>query len=323
MIVTLTLNPSVDRAYLLDKVRIGEVNRGNESSVDAGGKGINISRALHSFGTSTLAVFPYGGNAGRLVVSMLETLGVACAPIEIQGETRTNITVNSSSGNSENDAVTTKINVSGPDLGEEDVEIVIQNLVARVKQGDVVVASGSLPPGVRPDAYVHVGARVKSVGGQFVLDTSGGALEAVLDNRDLSSVNLIKPNLEELEQACNRKLATFSDVVDVIAAYRERGLGAALVTLGGAGAVLVDSTGVYHGRGPRIAVRSTVGAGDMALAGFLQAQGDSATKLRAAIAWGSAATQQQGTITPSPSQVDYAGIQVVKNPPLNELIQKN
>lgn len=335
VIVTLTLNPSIDRSFELPDVLLGQVNRADAASTEPGGKGINISRALAAQNLETLAVFPCGGHEGRLLVGLLQEQGVPCVSVKGDGETRTNITLMHSGGS------TTKVNGSGPVMSARVFDDLVNQVLSRVKPHDVVVCSGSLPPGLSSDVYLHIARAVHKAGVRCVVDTSGPALRTLLAAESLQSVELIKPNLEELEDATGQSINTMGQLVDVVTRLQQKGLKAALVTLGAGGAVLVDNAGAVWGYGPALKTVSTVGAGDMALVGYLSASTTGASTssdagsssdatsagrqyaLRMAVAYGQAAVQLPGTATPSQRDLDLESITIVENPSADQALQRD
>ncbi|NUR81913.1 MAG: 1-phosphofructokinase, partial [Dermatophilaceae bacterium] len=159
MIVTLTPNPSIDRAVFIDVLRHGEVHRATGSQLDPGGKGVNVSRALAAQGAATTAVLPIGGPEGHLLEDLLDTAGVGHASVLVRGTVRMNISV------LEPDGTTTKLNEPGPDLATAEVEALLETTLERSVGADWVVGCGSLPPGAPTDLYAVLVARVRGRGG--------------------------------------------------------------------------------------------------------------------------------------------------------------
>ncbi|WP_150240672.1 1-phosphofructokinase [Nocardiopsis quinghaiensis] len=304
MILTLTPNPSVDHTLEVGRLVRGEVLRVGSTSAQAGGKGVNVARALRRAGVTTRAVLPVGGGGGAELTALLGDL--PCVTVPIGGETRANIAV------TESDGTTTKLNAPGPVLSPEETDALLRALAEELDRGpDWVVASGSLPSGTPDDLYVRVAELAAAHGVPLALDTSGKPLAAAAR---AGSVSLLKPNHEELAELVGRDLPTVGAVTDAAREVLDRGNGSALVTLGGHGAILVDPGHTWWARGPQVRTRSTVGAGDCALAGFLGADGSPAERLRRAVAWGTAAVSLPGTTVPSPADVTADAITVVADP---------
>ena len=294
MIVTLTLNPSVDRTVEVEALARGEVIRAHAVRVDPGGKGINVSRALAAHGLPTRAVVTIGGAEGEHLVTLLREAGIDIVPVRIRGAIRSNITV------VEPDGTTTKFNEPGAEISPDELAAVFAAVQAAVDSAEWVVASGSLPPGAPASLYADLVRRLADSGTCVAVDTSGPALEAVLP----AGPSLVKPNRDELAEVTGNRLETIEDVVEAACRLRDLGAKAVLASLGSDGAVLVDDDGAVHGRTPAVPPLSSVGAGDAMLAGFLAAGGKGPSALVEALAWGAAAVLQPGSGMPSPADID-------------------
>ena len=300
MIVTLTLNPSVDRTVEVEALIRGDVMRALGVRVDPGGKGINVSRALAAHGLATRAVVTLGGAEGEHLVALLRDTGIELVPVSIQGAIRSNITV------VEPDGTTTKFNEPGAQLSADELAAVFAAVKAAAEAADWLVASGSLPPGTPPDVYADLVRGLAGSGTSVAVDTSGPALEAVL----AAGPTLVKPNRDELAEVTGMGLSTIADVVEAAGRLRDLGAGAVLASLGADGAVLVDDDGAIHGRTPAVPQRSSVGAGDAMLAGFLAGGGKGADALVEGLAWGAAAVLQPGSGMPSPTDIDRLAVRL-------------
>ncbi|WP_304606111.1 1-phosphofructokinase [Actinotalea lenta] len=300
--LAITLNPSLDRTVEVPRLRIGEVNRATGGHLHPGGKGVNVTRALLANGVAARAVLPVGGSVGSQVVDLLGAEGVDAITVAITGQTRSNVTI------AEADGTVTKINEPGPALADHELDAVVEAALGATRPGAWVVLCGSLPAGAPADTYARMVPRFVERGARVAVDTSGPALVEAL----AACPALVKPNAEELAEAVGRRLRNRSDVVEAARELRSAGVGAVLVSLGPAGAVLVDADGVLVGTSVAIAPRSTVGAGDAFLAGFLSAHdGGRRAAMAAALAWGAAAVQLPGTQMPGPSDVDPAAAVVL------------
>lgn len=310
MIVTLTPNPSLDRTIEIDELRSGEVQRALSSRVEAGGKGVNVSRCLASHGASTVAVVPAGGSVGVQLAELLAPSGVPVVTVPLSGATRSNVAL------VEPDGTTTKINEPGPEPTDAEVAMMADRVVGFARSASWVVLSGSLPSGVPGQFYADVIERVHEKGVKVALDTSGAALEASV----AASPDLIKPNDEELAELTGAELRTWGDVVEQAQRLREQGVGAVLVSLGPDGALLVDDTGTHRAYSEPVEVRSTVAAGDSTLSGYLLALtrgGDSVEALRTAVAFGAAAVTLPGSGMPGPDDFSLDAVTVEENPDLS------
>jgi 1-phosphofructokinase len=302
MIVTLTPNPSVDRTVSITDLQRGEVLRATASRIDPGGKGVNISRALTAHKARTLAVLPAGGPEGHLLADLLADADIEVTIVPIGGSTRANLAL------VEPDGTTTKINEPGPILSGSEIGAVLAGADAALREHPSwLVGSGSLPPGVDDDLYAGLVRRARAAGVRVAIDASGPALRHAV----AAGPDLIKPNLEELEELVNRSLETLGEVLTSAVDLVTHGVGTVVVSMGRYGALLVTPSLTAYAVAPVSAPLSTVGAGDALLAGYLYATGSGSTPvdaLRTGIAWGAAAVSLPGSRMPTPA--DVAGIQV-------------
>lgn len=303
MIVTLTLNPSVDRtAHLPAPLAVGGVNRIASVDDSPGGKGVNVARVVAAGGVEARAVFP--APPGDPFVTMCAASGVATSVVPATGGVRVNLTL------ADPDGTTTKINAPGPELDPATLERVRSTVADLARDAQWVVLCGSVPRGVEADVYADLVTALRPVGARLAVDTSDAPLAALAARLPDAAPDLVKPNGEELGQLAGvdgaelERRAARGDTAPVVAAaraLRDRGVGAVLVTLGGAGAVLVDDDETWFANTPAVQVRSTVGAGDSALAGYLLA-GARGLPPRDRLAWavchGSVAASLPGTGLP-------------------------
>jgi 1-phosphofructokinase len=299
VIVTLTANPSVDRAVLLaEPLRRHAVHRSESELEQPGGKGVNISRAAVAAGIPTLAVLP--AEKGSDFLRELHALGIDCQPELPSGPIRVNLTI------TEPDGTTTKINSSGALADESLMNRLADAVLAHADDCDWVVLAGSLPPGA-PDAwYAELAARLRPSRARVAVDASGGPLLALGAALGDAAPDLLKPNAEELGQLTGTPVQGPEEAARAARDLVRRGAGHVLVTLGSGGAVLVDADQAWHAPAPPTKVVSTVGAGDASLFGYLLGDLRGAppeARLRLAVAYGSAAAGLPGTTLPSPDQV--------------------
>jgi len=304
MIVTLTTNPSLDRTIEVDVLARGAVLRAHDGRVDPGGKGINVARALLTQGHKARAVLPTGGAEGRQLADLLVAEGVDLRPVPIAGAVRSNITI------AEADGTVTKVNEPGPALSRNEIADLVDATLDACAGADWLVLSGSLPPGMGDDTYAELLARSRTSGLRRALDTSGPAFRAALDRLP----DLVKPNREELAEATGRPVDTLGDALSAARELIAAGAVAVLASLGPDGALLVDRRGVLHAEAPVEQPRSTVGAGDALLAGFLAAGGEGAAALVTGVAWSVAAVRQPGSRMPRPADLDPDAIRLTDRP---------
>jgi 1-phosphofructokinase len=293
MVVTVTPNPSLDRTMEVDTLERGEVVRARAVHLDPGGKGVNVSRALVANGHRSRAVVPLGGFEGDQLASLLQGLGIEVAPVRIADSIRSNVTV------VEPDGAVTKLNAPGPRVSDAELEALLERTVAASDEAGWVAGCGALPPGAPDDLYARLVSTVRRAGVPVAVDTSGAALEAVLE----AGPDLLKPNEAELTEVIGSHLHTLGDVVAAADKLRTYGVRSVLVSLGPNGAILVDDDGAAHGEDGVVVPRSTVGAGDALLAGFLAAGGEGPEALAEGVAWGAAACLLPGTAMPGPADL--------------------
>jgi 1-phosphofructokinase len=302
MIVTVTPNPSVDLTLEIPTLVRGAVHRITGQHQEPSGKGVNVTRALTNNDVASLAVLVIGGTEGTELERLLQAEGVPYVTVRIADSVRVNISL------TEADGTATKINAIGPMLGDEETRALLTAAAAAGEGAGWVLGSGSLPRGLNVDFYAHLGAAVRAGGARFALDSSGPALVAGLAARP----DVIKPNLEELSEAVGRHLVTVGDAVAAARGLMTLGAQSVVVSLGRDGALLVHSHGVMHASASVTNPKSTVGAGDALLAGYLAGslshEGDRAGALREAVAWGSAAVRVEGSHVPVITDADRAAV---------------
>lgn len=298
MIVTVTLNPTLDKTLSVPRFQAGALHRAQIVREDLGGKGFNVSRALRALGISSQIVGFIGGLTGQMMQKGLLAAGFDVHFVEVEGETRRNITLH--------DAATgqyTKINEPGPDVSPQDIAALLALVEDMVRPGDLWALCGSLPPGAPPDLYALLIRRIQERGGWACLDTSGEAFGAGMAACPFA----IKPNSEETAEFLGIPLCTDAD--HCAAARRLQAIGASLVALtrGAQGLVLAMGEEVLMATPPPVVARSPVGAGDAALAGLLWAVSDGCDAIETArriVACGTAAAMQEGTGVGDRSQVE-------------------
>ncbi|MBJ7359883.1 1-phosphofructokinase family hexose kinase [Nocardioides sp.] len=308
-IVTLTANPSFDRTVALPvPLERGAVHRVDAMTSQAGGKGVNISRAAVSAGLATVAVLP--ALADDPFVRDLEQAGIECRPSRPAGAIRVNLTL------TEPDGTTTKLNTPGAAVSAEHLDDLAETLVRHARGSSWAVLAGSLPPGAPTDFYAALVPRLHEVT-RVAVDTSDAPLAALVDRLPGAAPDLLKPNAEELASVTGTDAATLeADPAATAKAARvlvERGVGTVLATLGGRGAVLVSGDGAWFASPPPTTVVSTVGAGDCTLFGYLLAELRGLTapdRLALAVAYGSAAAGLPGTTIPGPDDLHPERVQV-------------
>lgn len=289
-IITLTINPALDVSTSTERVTPGHKLRCGPTVLDPGGGGVNVARVVQRLGGQAIAVYAAGGPTGQAYRQLLDREGIVARVVNIAGSTRESFTVDETSSGEQFRFV-----LQGPRLQQSEWRDCLSAVESLMVEGGLLVASGSLPPGVPDDFYAGVARMAKEHGMLCVVDASGPALRAALEE----GVYLIKPSLRELSELVGTALGSERD--QVAAAQQIVADGRAQVvalTLGAAGAILVDAQGVLRQPNPEVEVRSTVGAGDSFLAAFVLriAQGRPvAEAFRAAVAAGSATAMTPAT----------------------------
>lgn len=311
MILTLTPNPAIDvTMHISGQVQVGELHRASAITRVAAGKGVNVSRTIHQAGHKTLAIAPAAKKDP--FVSLLSEAGIPSHTIAVDDAVRVNTTVSQSNG------TTTQFNGTGAYLSAQARNRLMDALYQKLPSARVLIIAGSLPLGAPETFIAEVIAQVQRDFPKLytVVDSSGAAMQAVAGSLIDAPPSLLAPNERELAEITGRRLEDFrNSIPEVVCAARtlvETVSGAStrptslLVTLGARGALLVSEDEVLHAPAPKVVVRSTVGAGDATLAGFLMARKlgtDKASALRQAVTYGSAASMLPGTSMPTPSDV--------------------
>lgn len=309
-VVTLTANPSLDRTLELPgPVVPGAVIRLVSTTTEPGGKGVNVARALAAAGADVVSVLPAADRDP--IVTALLALGLELATVPLPGLVRTNYTLVGPDGS------TTKLNEPGTPLDDATRSALAEVLLARAAGARWVVLSGSLPPGTPTDWYAQLVPSLRAGGARVAVDTSEAPLRALLDAGPEAAPDLLKPNTEELAQLAGVReediLADPAAALAAVATLHARGVAEVLLTLGAEGAVLSTGEELWSAVPPAITVRSTVGAGDSSLAGYLLADlagAPPAERLRTAVAYGAASASLPGSAVPTRAQADGSVVRV-------------
>lgn len=257
MIVTITLTPALDKTVTLPGFAVDKVNRVQSMRLDAGGKGINVSKVLKALGTDSVATGIVGGSTGRFIQNSLEQDGIACDFTHVEQDTRTNLKVIDPVNHTNTD-----INEAGAPVSEETLEDVFSRACAHLGKDDIVVLAGKAPQGTSDTIFADWTRRFREKGVKVYMDADAALLIAGA----AACPALIKPNDEELSRLMGR---SFSGMDDLLAAARElvsRGIETVVVSLGGDGALFVTKDQALRGKGLKVPVQSTVGAGDSMMA---------------------------------------------------------
>lgn len=288
MIVTVTLNPCIDKSTKAEKLKPDSKLRCTALINEPGGGGINVSKALKKLQTGSTALFPAGGHNGNKLCALLSEEGIAYHAIDTKVETRENWVVLESTANSQY-----RFTFPGENIDEQS----IITLVDQVKSftPSFVIASGSLPPGLPDYFYGLIIKSAQSVGAKCIVDTSGPALQA-LKNK---GAYLLKPNIGELCKMLNIEWLDKNEVAVAARQAVKDGFAELIaVSMGADGAWLVSTDEQYFAAAPQVRKKSTVGAGDSMVAGItymLQQNKSLSEVIKFGVACGSAATMNEGT----------------------------
>jgi 1-phosphofructokinase len=315
-VVTLTANPSLDRTLELPgPLAEGGVVRLLGARTEPGGKGVNVARAIAAAGGQAVPVLPAA--AHDPITTALAALGLPLVTVPVEAAVRTNYTLTSPDGS------TTKLNEPGVPLTEATRSALTEALRLHADGARWIVLSGSLPPGTPTDWYAQLVADLRGTGARIAVDTSEAPLQALLAAGPDCAPDLLKPNSEELASLAGvPEHEVLADIEVALAAVRElhaRGVAEVLLTLGADGALLSTADGgLWSATPPPVTVRSTVGAGDSSLAGYLLADlagAAPADRLRNAVAYGAASASLPGSAVPTPAQVDGPAVRVTAGAP--------
>ena len=288
MIYTVTLNPALDHFLDVEELRLDDANRVSGECLFAGGKGIDVSRAIRHLGGDSLALGFLGGSAGQVMLNLLKAEGVTCYFTPIAQETRRNIIITTQRRRTQ-----TMLNSQGPAVTQDEWQAFLTHLTLLNLREAYVVVSGSVPRGVPADAYRQIITLVQSRGARAVLDADGACLASGLRAAPFA----MKPNVNELQRLMGRPLRSEGALVRAAEHLQRRGVEVVIVSRGAKGLLVLGPEGRYRVSPPAVRVRSTVGAGDSTVAGFVlaYAAGEGLAQcVRMAAAAGTAATLAPG-----------------------------
>lgn len=259
-IVTVTLNPAIDETVFFNEFIPGAVNRAVRHHRQPGGKGVNVSSLLAGYGVPSVATGFLGRENARLFDGLFRSGLIRDGFVRIDGETRTGIKIIDQAQRQ-----TTDLNFAGAAPSIEDMDVLEQKILSLMGSRSWVVIGGRQPAGVSIDRYKLLLDAIQRSGANVAVDTSGEALEVAIG----CGVDLIKPNLAELEEVLGRRLPDMASRVAAAAGLRNGGVSHVILSLGSEGALFLGPDGGCLAEAPPVEVVSTVGAGDAMLAGYL------------------------------------------------------
>jgi 1-phosphofructokinase family hexose kinase len=302
MIVTVTLNAAIDRTLAVPNLRLGRRHRAVETTSMAGGKGVNVARALKALGRPVLATGLAGGPTGTLIAEQLSGEAILNDFVRIACESRTSTAIIDPASGEQ-----TEVNERGPSVTDDELELFVEKLLYAVRGASLCVFAGSLPHGAEPTLYARLVAEVRRLGVDTVLDAEGEPLR--LGTR--AEPSAVTPNEVEAEELVGNEFADDDDRVAAVRQIAELGAREAVMTLASGCIALVGeepARRVYRVRLDQLEEPvSTVGSGDAFLAGFAAARyaGEDAEEcLRFAVACGAESTRRFGAGVLDPRGVE-------------------
>ncbi len=307
MILSLTINPAIDRNLTADRLAFEDRAYITSKRDSAGGRGINASCVIHSFGGKTLAVVTSGGEAGKRFESMLECCGFPIVVVPIENEIRTNLTISDRQG------LTIKLNETGPLVSPAEVARLEAAVTGKLKGASWLMMCGSVPPGVPSGFYAKLIRLARERGVKTLLDTDGEALyEGIRANP-----TVVAPNQPEAERLLNTALITRNQFADAATRILSMGAESVVLSLGARGAVAAGRNQPIEVVPPRVDVVCPIGAGDALAAAFvwsIRERGDFENAVRWGVAAGTASARLPGVTFASRAQAEDIYRQVEVRP---------
>jgi len=258
MILSVTMNPSLDKVYFVDDFKRGELFRPKKVTATAGGKGLNVARVINAMGQEVITTGLLGGAQKKFIQDRLKKLNIEDQFVQITGETRTCINITDQSNR-----ITTEILEPGPHIKEEELNKFLKLFKKIIAKSEIVTASGSLPPGVPADFYKKLIEIVKKGNKLFILDTSGQYLKKGIEGIPF----MIKPNQEEVSDIFKESYKSIKDLMKPLLKFKDIGIEMPVITMGKRGALSIINNSVYHFQAPEVEVVNVVGSGDAFVAG--------------------------------------------------------
>lgn len=294
-IITVTLNPAFDVHCRGKDLTLYHENFVKTTSVDAGGKGINLSRALIANGIPNETVVLVGKENADTYINALIADGLTVVPVVTEGRIRENITIH------EEDLPETRISFDGFSCSAA----VLQEIAAHigtVDENTVIAFTGSAAEGIDADSVLDLLGIFQKCGAKIVIDSRSIPFPKLIAFKPW----LIKPNQSEAAIYSGRRVENLEDAISIAKEFHQAGIANVLLTLGGDGAVLACKDGVFFAKAPVIDAKSTIGAGDSTIAGFIDGtiHGlNTEAVLKKAVAFGTAACIQEGTLPPDKNDI--------------------
>lgn len=299
MIVTVTLNPAIDKKIATGDIILGETNKCILERCDISGKGINVSKVVASLGCNTVATGFLGGNNAKMFTDYLSLNNISHNFVKIDCEIRTNIKLVENNTGRE-----TEINENGPVVTTEQVKQFLTMLNNYYKKEDILCVSGSLPGGVEPEIYTNIILSAKAAGMRTIFDSSENSFRAGVEAAPFA----IKPNMYEMETYFKERIHTLREIKQKALYFINKGIETVVLSMGREGACFINKNNAVRARiKEKLTVRGTIGAGDAicgALAVSLQNNMDFESTVRLCIASASACVIEEGTVPGSAVNIE-------------------
>jgi 1-phosphofructokinase family hexose kinase len=278
LIVTLTINPAIDRIISVDRLAYEDRAYIKSSRESAGGRGINSSWVIHSFGGSTLAVLISGGDSGRRLEEHLRNCGYSIEVIPVEKEIRTNLTITDKHG------LTVNLNETGPEISPEELKRIEKTLRDTMDRASWLLLCGSIPPGVPTSFYAKIIAMARRKKVNTLLRANGDALREGIEAKP----TVAAPNQQEAERLLGRTLLTRTHYLAAAEKIRAMGPETVVLSLGSRGAIGAYADGPIEALPPRVDAVCPIGAGDALTAAYAWAMRQKPIHA-SALRWGVAA----------------------------------
>ena len=309
MVITVTLNPALDKTLIIDNFKLGDVNRVIGVRYDIGGKGINVSKVLKNLDIDSLATGFLGGIFKDTFERELDKRKISHHFITINGDVRTNVKIIDNKNK-----LYTDINEAGPNITSEELNSFISFYSNQCQKGDLVVLSGGIPIGIPKDIYGTLTRIAKEKGALVILDAEGSFLDEGIKEKPFA----IKPNIYELSLLYGMKPEEVDEkkIIKGAISIKKKGVNSILISMGSLGAVYVTDNGIYTSKALKVPVKNTVGAGDSMVAALVYSlinNLDDMDTLSFAQACGGATVSLEGTKACTKEQVEELLPQSKKN----------
>lgn len=299
MIITVTLNPAIDKTIKVNSLKLGEVNRTSMVQQDAGGKGINVSKMVKNLGGESIATGVIAGNSGMFIKKQLDSFNIENDFVEIEGNTRTNIKLVDTANE-----IHTDINEVGADISYNSFIQFEKLLFSKLKPKDILVLCGSVPPNIDKTVYEKWITMANKKQITTILDADG----KLLKNGIKAIPSIVKPNIHELERYYDEKINSIDEVIQVAKKLLKCGIELVVVSMGEEGSVFVAKDKIIIAKAEDVNVKSTVGAGDSMVGALAYAMSMNMNLMESAylsVASATASVTNDGTQMGSLEQVQY------------------